>query len=84
MWSLRHNFGQIWYNVVKNQETGISVTNGVFYILHEVYIFIEIPEWKLKAKLARNTIYEGNWDEIFAQFGSKIAKSSYIGGFYFS
>ena len=35
-------------------------------ILHEVYIykqevvFIEIPESKLKAKLARNTIFEGN------------------------
>ena len=34
--------------------------------LHEVYIYkqdivvIEIPEWKLKAKLARNTILEGN------------------------
>ena len=40
---------------------------GVFsYFLHEVYIYkqevvvIEIPEWKLKTKLARNTISEGN------------------------
>ena len=37
-----------------------------FHILHEVYIYkqkgrvIEIPEWKLKKKLARNTIFEGN------------------------
>ena len=37
-----------------------------FVILHEVYIykhdvvFIEISEWKLKAKLARNTIFEEN------------------------
>ena len=74
----------------KNKEKLVSYFNGFSYILHEVYIckheivFIEIPEWKLKAKLARNTIYEGDWDEIFAQFGSKIAKSSYIGGFYFS
>ena len=36
------------------------------YFLHEVYIYkqevvvIEIPEWKLKTKLARNTISEGN------------------------
>ena len=37
-----------------------------FNILHEVYIykheavFIVIPEWKLKAELARNTIFEGS------------------------
>ena len=37
-----------------------------FDILLEVYIYKhdivlkEIPEWKLKAKLARNTIFEGN------------------------
>ena len=35
-------------------------------MLHNVYIYkqqvvvIEIPAWKLKAKLARNTIFEGN------------------------
>ena len=40
--------------------------NGFFDILLKVYIykhkvvFIEIAEWKLKAKLARNTIFEGN------------------------
>ena len=45
---------------------------------------IEIPEWKFKVKLARNTIFEGNQDEIFAHFGSKIAKSDYFRGFYFS
>ena len=34
-----------------------------FHILHEVYIckqevvVIDIPEWKLKAELARNTVY---------------------------
>ena len=34
-----------------------------FHILHEVYIckqevvVIEKPEWKLKAELARNTVY---------------------------
>ena len=37
-----------------------------FHILHEVYIYkqevvaIDIPPWKLKAKLARNIIFEGN------------------------
>ena len=57
-----------------------------FHILHEVYIYkqkvvvIEIPEWKLKTKLARSTILEGNYDKIFAHFGSKIAKIHYFRG----
>ena len=61
-----------------------------FHILNEVYIYkkkgrvIEIPEWKLKKKLARNTIFEGNQDKVFAHFVSKIAKSDYFRGFYFS
>ena len=64
-------FGANQSNVVKkNKETGISM--GVsLYILHEVYIckqevvVIEIPEWKWKAKLARDIILEGNQDEVF-------------------
>ena len=53
-------------------------------ILHEVYIYkqdvvvVEIPEWKLKAKVARSTIFEGNYDKSFAHFGSKIAKRDYF------
>ena len=44
--------------------TGISMVS-FFDILHELYIykqelvFIEISEWELKAKLARNTIFTG-------------------------
>ena len=45
---------------------------------------IEKPEWKLKTKLARNTIFEGNYDKIFAHFGSKITKSDHCKGSYFS
>ena len=58
--------------------------NSFFHILHEVYIekqkllVIEIPEWKLKAKLARNTIFKVNQDNIFGHFRSKIAKSYYF------
>ena len=61
----------------KQRKTGISM--GFFDILHEVYIckhkvvFIEIPEWKLKAKFARNTL-----NVFFAHFWSKIAKSDYF------
>ena len=47
-------------------------------------VVIKIPEWKLKTILARNTTFKGNWDKIFAHFGSKIAKSNYFRGFYFS
>ena len=39
---------------------------------------IEIPEWKLKTKIARNTIFEGNYDNILARLRSKIAKSNYF------
>ena len=38
----------------------------------------------MKAKLARNTIFGGNLEEIFANFGPKIAESDYFRGFYFS
>ena len=47
-------------------------------------IFIEIPVRKLQANIARTTIHKGNYDQIFAQFGSKMAKSHYFQGFYFS
>ena len=53
---------------------------GYFHILPEVYIYkqkvmvIEIPEWKLKTKLASNTIFEGNSNKSIAHFGSKIVK----------
>ena len=65
MWSAGQNVGQILYSVVKKKEK-LVFQLVFFYILHEVYIykhevvFEEIPEWKLKAKLARKTIFEGN------------------------
>ena len=67
------------------------VFQWVFFIFCMRYTFtskkvvvIEIPEWKLKIKLARNTIFQGNYDKIFAHFGSRIAKSDCFRGFYFS
>ena len=47
-------------------------------------VVISIPEWKSRTKFARNTISEGYYDKMFAHFGSKIAKSGYFRGFYFS
>ena len=67
------------------------VFQWVFFVFCMKYIFtskkvavIDTPEWKLKTKLARNTIFEGNYDKMFAHFGSKIAKSGHFRGFYFS
>ena len=39
-------------------------------------VVIEIHEWKLKTILDINTTFKGNWDKIFAHFGSKIAKKA--------
>ena len=41
-------------------------------------LVIEMPQWKLKTKLARKTVFEGNYDKTFTRFGSKIAKSDYF------
>ena len=43
-----------------------------------------MPEWKLKAKLARNTIFDKNYGKNFCPFWVKIAKRDYFGGFQFS
>ena len=77
MWSLGQNLGQIRSNVVKkNKETGISM--GFFFIFCMRYTFaskkvvvIEIPEWKLKTKLARNTILEGDLTKFLPVLGQK-------------
>ena len=48
---------------------------------------LERFEWKLKAKLAIETIiFKGNCDKILAYFGSKITKRGYdyFRGFFFS
>ena len=46
---------------------------------------LERFEWKLKAKLATETIFKGNYDKILAYFGSKIKRGyDYFRGFFFS
>ena len=72
------------------KKTKELVFQWVFFIFCMRYTFtskkvvvIEIPEWKLKTNLARNT-FQGNHGKIFARFGSKIAKSDYFRGLYFS
>ena len=54
--------------------------NGVFFIFCMRYTFtskkvvvIEIPEWKLKTILARNIIFEGDLDKIFAHFSQPLS-----------
>ena len=64
VWCLGQNLGHMVANMLwKNKENQLS--QWVFFIFCMRYIFtstkhVEIPEWKLKAKLARNTIFEGN------------------------
>ena len=65
VWFLVQNNGQIRPNVMKKQRNW-HFNRVFFHIFHELYIWkqkvvgIEIPEWKLKTKLARNTIFNGN------------------------
>ena len=60
--------GQIWakFGTIlwkKQKKSAISMFFLYFalgiHLKHNI-VFIEIPEWNLKAKLARNTIFEGN------------------------
>ena len=74
----------------KNKGTGISMV--FFHILHEVYIYKQKSsdyrnlEWKLKTILARNIypISKKLGQDLIAHFKSKIAKSDYFRGSYFS
>ena len=45
---------------------------------------MEIPEWKFNVNIARNTTSEKNQDQHFTHIGSKMTKSDYSRGFYFS
>ena len=55
---------QIKFNFVKKKETGQWVFFLIFCMRYTFksknVVVIEIPEWKLKGKLARVTIFEGN------------------------
>ena len=61
MWSLGQNLGQVRFNVVRKQRNWHFSGFFIFCMRYaRSRVVIEIPEWKLKAKLARNTIFEGN------------------------
>ena len=58
--------GQIRSNVVKKvKKTGI-INSFFFHILHGRYLLkqkevvVQTPEWKFKANIARNAIFEGH------------------------
>ena len=77
VWSLGQYLGQIRSNVVKKKQINWYF-NGVFFIFCMRYTFasknlvvIEIPEWKLKTKLARNTIFEGDLTKSLPVLGQK-------------
>ena len=39
---------------------------------------VQTPEWKFKANIARNATLEGRYEQIFAQFGSKVAQGCFF------
>ena len=62
------------------KKTKELVFQWVFFIFCMRYTFtskkvvvIEIPEWKLKTILARNIIFEGDLDKIFAHFSQPLS-----------
>ena len=71
----------------KKKETGISMR--VFFIfcmrlqLQARSSGQKIPEWKLKAKLARNIIFESNRTKFLSILGQN-SKSDNFRGFYFN
>ena len=69
------------FNVKKKQRNGFFIFCMRYTFTKQKVVVIEIPEWKLKAKLAKDTIFQENLDKIFAHFGSKIAKTDYFNGF---
>ena len=59
------NLGQIRSNVVKKKVKKLALSIGFSHILHEEYILkqevvvAQTPEWKFKANIARNAIFQG-------------------------
>ena len=51
--------------------------------MHKVYIYkqevVVIQEWKLKAKLARNTIFERNYDKTLSHIPGNNVASAFLG-----
>ena len=79
VWSVGQNLGEILYNDVKKTKKNCYFNGFFWYFAWGIHLqvrisVIEIPEWKSKAKLARTIIFEENHDDVFAHFGSKIAK----------
>ena len=79
---LGQNLGQIRTrsNVVKKVKKE-TLSLGFFHILLGEYLLkqrtvvLKSPEWKLMAIIARNAKFKGHKGQIFAQFGSKMAKN---------
>ena len=60
---LWQNLGKIRSNVVKKVKKGIIKFFFIFYmgniyLLKQKEVIVQTPEWKFKAKIARNAIFE--------------------------
>ena len=62
---LRQSLGQIMSNNVVKKVKKLALSIGFFHTLHGKYLLkhkvvvVQIPEWKFKANIARNTTFEG-------------------------
>ena len=66
VWSLGPNQVQC---CEKSKETDIRGFSHILhgeYILKQEVVVIQTPEWKFKANIARNVMFQGCWDQIFA------------------
>ena len=67
-------------NVVKKVKKQ-AISLGFFhillgeYLLKQKVVVIKSPEWKFMAIIASIAKFKGRQDQIFAQFGSKMAKN---------
>ena len=54
------------------------------YLLKQNVVVVQPSKGKFNENITRNATLEGCYDQIFARFGSKIAKTDYFQEFYFS
>ena len=74
------NLGQIRPNVVKKvKKWALSIvffhTLHREYLLKQIIVVVQTSEWKSKKNIAGNSTFEGRWGQLFAPFGSKMAKN---------
>ena len=88
MWFLSQILGKIRSNIVKEvKKQALSISFLYFtseYLFKKKSSGCKKHEWKFKANIARNATFKRHYGQIFARFGSKMAKTNYLQEFHFS